>query len=128
MAMYISELPAKDRAYFENTKFSESLLFAGNTKQVASNTFGARKLSEIIGLQHRFEETIEGFQHWMGKDQNGDVNITGPFYQVFGPDIKDPAGPPVPQGYMAISEFNARGNPAGSEKVPRSSWVTQKFY
>ena len=98
MALYISQLPEKDKAYFENTKFSESLLFAGNTNQVASHTFGARKLSEIIGLQHRFEPTIDFFQHWMGVDQNGDVDITGPFYQVFGPNVKDPAGPQGPQG------------------------------
>lgn len=122
MAVYISELPAKDRAYFENTKFSESLLFAGNTNQVASHTFGARKLSEIIGLQHRFEETIEGFQHWMGKDKNGDVDITGPFYQVFGPNIKDPAGPQVPQGYMSIKEYNAKGNPVGFTVDPSRQW------
>lgn len=122
MAMYISELPAKDKAYFENTKFSESLLFASKTSQVASHTFGARKLSEIIGLQHRFEETIEGFQHWMGKDKNGDVDITGPFYQVFGPNIKDPAGPQVPQGYMSIKEYNAKGNPIGYTVDPSRQW------
>jgi hypothetical protein len=122
MAMYISELPAKDRAYFENTKFSESLLFAGNTNQVASHTFGARKLSEIIGLQHRFEETIEGFQHWMGVDKNGDVDITGPFYQVFGPNIKDPAGPQVPQGYMSIKGYETTGNPVGFTVDPSRQW------
>ena len=122
MALYISQLPEKDKAYFENTKFSESLLFAGNTNQVASHTFGARKLSEIIGLQHRFEETIDGFQHWMGKDANGDVDITGPFYQVFGPNIKDPAGPEVPQGYMSIKEFNAKGNPVGFTVNPSRQW------
>jgi hypothetical protein len=122
MALYISELPAKDRAYFENTKFSESLLFAGNTNQVASHTFGARKLSEIIGLQHRFEETIEGFQHWMGKDKNGDVDITGPFYQVFGQSVKDPAGPLVPQGYMSIKEYEAKGNPVGYLVDPSRQW------
>jgi hypothetical protein len=122
MALYISQLPKKDQDYFKGTKFSESLLFAGNTNQVASHTFGARKLSEIIGLQHRFEETIDGFQHWMGKDANGDVDITGPFYQVFGPNIKDPAGPKVPQGYMSIKEFNANGNPVGFTVDPSRQW------
>ena len=122
MALYISQLPEKDKAYFENTKFSESLLFAGNTNQVASHTFGARKLSEIIGLQHRFEPTIDFFQHWMGVDQNGDVDITGPFYQVFGPNVKDPAGPQVSQGYMSIKEFNAKGNPVGFTVDPSRQW------
>lgn len=122
MALYISQLPEKDQAYFKGTKFSESLLFAGNTNQVASHTFGARKLSEIIGLQHRFEPTIDFFQHWMGVDQNGDVDITGPFYQVFGPNVKDPAGPQVPQGYMSIKEFNAKGNPVGFTVDPSRQW------
>ena len=122
MAMYITALPKKEREYFEGTKFSESLLFAGNTKQVASNTFGARKLSEIIGLQHKFEETIEGFQHWMGKDKNGDVDITGPFYQVFGPNVKDPSGPPASQGYMSIKEYEAKGNPVGFTVDPSRQW------
>ena len=125
---YVKELPAADQKFFTNQKFSKSLLFASNRSQVASNTFGMRGLAKVMGLQHKYEETLDGFKQWIAKDQNGDLDLEGRFYQVF---KNDPliANTPQIEGYMSISEFEKLGrkNPTGYVVDPTREWWLSQY-
>lgn len=125
---YVKELPAADQKFFANQKFSKSLLFASNRSQVASSTFGMRGLAKVMGLQHKYEETLDGFKQWIAKDQNGDLDLEGRFYQVF---KNDPliANTPQIEGYMSISEFEKLGrkNPTGFVVDPTREWWLSQY-
>lgn len=125
---YVKELPEADQKFFANQKFSKSLLYASNRDQVASNTFGQRGLGKVMGLQHKYEETLDGFQQWIAKDQNGGLDLEGRFYQVL---KNDPvlANTPQIQGYMSISEFEKLGrkNPTGFVVDPTREWWLSQY-
>lgn len=126
---YVKDLPAAERSFFETRKFSEALLYASKSAQVASSTFGARKLSEVLGLKSRGEATLEGFKDWIAKDENGDLNINGRFYQVFKNDGLRPDAGPEPAGFMSISEYEKRGrkSPDGYQVDATRQWWLSKF-
>ena len=125
MAMYIAELPDRERAYFQRAKFSESLLFAGRTSQVAGRRFGALDLNKLIGIERRNEKTVDGFADWMGRDANGDVILDGTYYQVF---RKDPTtGQTLPEGFINIERFDQTGAPNGFAVDTTRQWRVGKF-
>jgi len=125
---YVADLPAAERSFFTTRKFSESLLYASKSAQVASSTFGARKLSKVLGLKHESENTLEGFMDWLEKDGNGDVVLDGRFYEVFKNDGLRPGDGPEHAGYMSVSEFEKRGRkaPDGYQvDATREWWMSQ---
>jgi hypothetical protein len=124
---YVSELPASERSFFRGNKFSESLLYATRSEQIARSTLGAQKLASVMGLKHRTEKTLEGFQDWMAKNDEGDPILDGRFYQVFKKDGLKPGAGPEPSGFMSVSEFEKRGrqSPVGYQvDATRQWWVS----
>lgn len=125
---YVADLPAAERSFFETRKFSESLLYAAKSAQVASSTFGARKLSSVLGIKNRSESTLEGFMDWLAKDKDGGVDLNSRFYEVFKNDGLRPGDGPEHAGYMSISEFEKRGRkaPDGYQvDATREWWMSQ---
>lgn len=123
--VYIAELPPADRAFFERTKFSESLLFAGRTSQVATHRFGARDINQLIGMERRGEPSLEGFADWMGRNKDGDVVIDGTYYQVV---KEDPSTKAVtPQGFISIDNFEKQGAPNGFQVDTTRQWRVRKY-
>jgi len=125
--MYVSELPASERSFFRDNKFSESLLYATRSEQIARSTLGAQKLASVMGLKHRTEKTLEGFQDWMAKNDEGDPILDGRFYQVFKKDGLKPGAGPEPSGFMSVSEFEKRGrqSPVGYQvDATRQWWIS----
>lgn len=125
---YVAELPESERRFFNNRKFSESLLYATRSEQIARSTVGAQKLSSVMALKHRTETTLEGFKDWMAKDENGDIDLDGRFYQVFKTEGLKPDGGPEPAGFMSISEFEKldRKSPVGFQvDATRDWWISQ---
>ena len=125
LAMYIAELPDRERNYYQRAKFSESLLFAGRTSQVAGRRFGALDLNKLIGMERRSEKTLDGFADWMGRDANGDVVLDGTYYQVF---RKDPTtGQTLPEGFINADRFEQTGAPNGFAVDTTRQWRVGKF-
>lgn len=125
LAMYIAELPDRERSYYQRAKFSESLLFAGRTSQVAGRRFGALDLNKLIGMERRNEKTLDGFADWMGRNANGDVILDGTYYQVF---RKDPTtGQTLPEGFINADRFEQTGAPNGFSVDTTRQWRVGKF-
>lgn len=125
LAVYIAELPDRERNYYQRAKFSESLLFAGRTSQVAGRRFGALDLNKLIGMERRSEKTLDGFADWMGRDANGDVVLDGMYYQVF---RKDPTtGQTLPEGFINADRFEQTGAPNGFSVDTTRQWRVGKF-
>lgn len=125
---YVNELPASERAFFRDNKFSESLLYATRSEQIARGTLGTAKLTSVMGLKHRREKTLEGFQEWMSKNEQGDPILDGRFYQVFKKEGLKPGTGPEPAGYMSVSEFERRGrqSPVGYQvDATRQWWISE---
>jgi hypothetical protein len=126
---YVNELPASERAFFRDNKFSESLLYAARSEQIARGTLGTAKLTSVMGLKHRREKTLEGFQEWMTKNDEGDPILDGRFYQVFKREGLKPGTGPEPAGYMSVSEFERRGrqSPVGYQVDATRQWWVSEF-
>lgn len=121
---YIAELPADERAFFQKRKFSESLLYATRSEQVARGTLGATKLASVIGLTHRYEEDISSFVQagWIPAAADGTVDLDQKFYQVFRPNLS--TGKMEPDGFMSIAEYNRRNqkDPTGFRVDATREW------
>jgi hypothetical protein len=126
---YVNELPASERAFFRDNKFSEALLYATRSEQIARGTLGTAKLTSVMGLKHRREKTLEGFQEWMSKNEQGDPILDGRFYQVFKREGLKPGTGPEPAGYMSVSEFERRGrqSPVGYQVDATRQWWISEF-
>jgi len=124
MKEYIKELPKEDRAFFENKKFSETLLYATRTEQLARGSIGTGKLASVMGMKTVTEESLEGFQDWMAKNDEGDPILDGRFYQVFKKEGLKPGSVLEPAGFMSISTYEARGgkDPVGFVVDPTRQW------
>lgn len=122
MEHLISQLPDRDRKLFEGRKFSDYLLFASGTGQVAANTYRAINISALAGPRTRKEPVLA--LEWMNKDSNGDPVLTDSFYQVFGP--VEEGGKLKPQNFMSVSKFERDGPPSGMSVDSSRVWALQK--
>lgn len=105
---YVQELGNdKAKEFFARGKFSETMLFAADEKQIAGSTFGARSLNQLLGQKTKYEENFE--DSWMNLDAVGDPVLTGQFYEVFRMEGTDK----VHQGFIARDVFDRDGAPAG---------------
>ena len=122
---YVQEL-SKDKKnskiaeFFARGKFSETMLFAARPEQIASSTFGARKLNNLLGQKTQFEPDL--YTGWMNLTAEGDVMLDNQrFYSVY--TRQD--GKNVHQGFIAESKFKAGGAPAGFYVDPTFIWFHQ---
>jgi hypothetical protein len=122
---YVQELSkdkknAKIAEFFARGKFSETMLIASRPEQVASSTFGARKLNNLLGQKTQFEPDL--YTGWMNLTPEGDVILDGQrFLSVYTRDNnKD-----MHQGFIAESKFKAEGAPAGFYVDPTFIWYHQ---
>jgi hypothetical protein len=122
---YVQELSkdkknAKIAEFFARGKFSETMLIASRPEQVASSTFGARKLNNLLGQKTKFEPDL--YTGWMNLSAEGDVILDGQrFFSVYTRDgNKD-----LHQGFIAESKFKAEGAPAGFYVDPTYIWYHQ---
>jgi hypothetical protein len=122
---YVQEL-SKDKKnskiaeFFARGKFSETMLFAARPEQIASSTFGARKLNNLLGQKTQFEPDL--YTGWMNLTAEGDVVLDNQrFYSVY--TRQD--GKNVHQGFIAESKFKAGGAPAGFYVDPTFIWFHQ---
>jgi hypothetical protein len=125
--IYIAELPPSDRAFFERTKFSESLLFASRTSQVATHRFGSRDVNELIGMERRGEPSLEGFKAagWLNTNKDGDVVLDGTFYQVV--QKAADSNTITPQGFISSEIFEKNGAPLGFQVDTTRQWRIRKY-
>lgn len=121
---YIEALPDNEKRFFKARKFSESLLYATRTEQVARGTLGANKLASVIGLRHKVEETLDPFFEagWMKPDKDGMLDLDQKFYEVLRVDPQ--TNKPVHEGFMSVSEYNRRD--AAGESQPKGVMVDTK--
>lgn len=106
---YVDRIPdEKVKRRFASGKFSETMLFANDSESVASQTFGARKLSAMLGEKKQVEENLE--EGWMMLDDRGDPVLDGVFYEVY---RTNPDGSRMHDGFMARDQFDRTGAPAG---------------
>lgn len=121
--MYVAELTPVEQQWFNNRKFSETLLFPERTEQVAGGTFGLGKINEVLGIQSESEAELD--QNWFRKDENGDLILTGDMYRVFEPNKIKNNGEMIPAGFMAASRFAELGgkNPMGFTVDTSRRWT-----
>lgn len=121
---YIAELPAEEQRFFKSRKFSEYLLYATRSEQVARGTLGATKLASVIGLTHRYEDDLSPFVEagWIPANDRNAVNLDQKFYQVF--RLNSVNGKMEPDGFMAVDEYNRRNrqDPAGFRVDATREW------
>ena len=115
---YVDDLSAADQRFFRTTKFSQALLYPKTTEQIASSTFGMRKISEVMGLEHRNEATIEGFKQFM-ENLRGEVDLDARFYMLT-QNIDGKGAQPA--GFINIERFNRDGAPKGLSVDTSKQW------
>lgn len=122
---YVQELSkdkknAKIAEFFARGKFSETMLIASRPEQVASSTFGARKLNDLLGQKTKFEPDL--YTGWLNLNAEGDPVLDGQrFFEVYTREN----GKSVHQGFIAESKFKANGAPAGYYVDPTYIWYHQ---
>lgn len=122
---YVQELSkdkknAKIAEFFARGKFSETMLIASRPEQVASSTFGARKLNNLLGQKTQFEPDL--YTGWMNLNAEGDPILDN---QRFLAVYTRENGKSVHQGFIAESKFKAEGAPAGYNVDPTYLWYHQ---
>ena len=120
---YVAELSPVEQQWFNNRKFSETLLFPATTEQVAGSTFGLGKINEVLGI--KTESEVELDQDWFRKNDDGDLILDGDMYRVFQPDLIKNNGEMIPAGFMSASRFAELGqiNPMGFTVDTSRRWV-----
>jgi len=124
MEQMISELPPAQQKVFVGKKFSEYLLFAKKSSNVAPHTYKAVDISGMVG-QKTFPEPVLNLD-WMNTDTNGDPILTDSFYEVFGPDLITSGSKPVHQNFMSVSKYERNGPPMGMTVDTSRIWSLQK--
>ena len=97
--MYKAAAPQELQAVLNADKFSETLLFAESTKQVASNTFGVRNLSSLFGTQTYDEVNLDAILN----TNNTPPNVGEKFYEL----VKKTNGKMVHEGFVSIADHKA---------------------
>lgn len=120
---YVKQL-GNDKAsrFFASGKFSETMLFANDSDNVASQTFGQRRLNQMLGEKKKVEENLN--EGWMMLDARGDAVLEGKFYEVF---HRDADGNRVSDGFMAADVFDRDGPPAGLYVDTEFVWFHTSF-
>ena len=115
---YVQELgDEKAKEFFGRGKFSETMLFATNSEQVAGSSFGVRKLSSLLGQKRRSEKNLD--EAWMELDERGDIKLDGVrFLQV----LQRINGVMLPAGFITESVYKRDGMPAGFVVDPTYLW------
>lgn len=122
---YVQELSkdkknAKIAEFFARGKFSETMLIASRPEQVASATFGARKLNDLLGQKTKYEPDL--YTGWLNLNAEGDPILDGQrFFDVYTREN----GKSVHQGFIAESKFKKDGAPAGYYVDPTYIWYHQ---
>jgi len=102
----------KAQAFFRDLKFSESMVFAKSTDDVASSALGSRKLNEMAA--QKTDTQISENVH-TGLDHLGDLVTTGRFKQLMHANTTQPGGKPLPAGFIHESMYNDPAKlPAGT--------------
>jgi hypothetical protein len=120
---YINALPAnsRERALFTNLKFTDYLLHPESFSQLANKSFGVKKLSSLLGVKDRLEQSIDTFSAFLPM-KNDVVNSDAPLYQIF-QTIQDVDGNNVrvPWGFIG-KEMAEKNPPAGLDIDTSRLW------
>ena len=117
---YINSLPAnsRERALFSNLKFTDYLLHPESFSQLANKSFGVKKLSTLLGMKDRREESIDTFSAFLPM-KNGVVDSDAPLYQLT-QVIQDNDGNNVTVPWGFISKEMADKNPPAGLDIDKS--------
>jgi hypothetical protein len=117
---YINSLPAnsRERALFSNLKFTDYLLHPESFAQMANKSFGVKKLSTLLGMKDRREESIDVFSQFLPM-KNGVVDSDAPLYQLT-QVIQDNDGNNVTVPWGFISKEMADKNPPAGLDIDKS--------
>jgi hypothetical protein len=97
-AEYIKGLRSKEaQAFFRDLKFTETMIFAKGTDDVASNALGSRKLNELAAQKSDTQLTDNIYTPL---DAMGNPVFDGRFYQVVQPNTLSPSGDPMVAGFV----------------------------
>jgi|GEM_PF-3075655 len=77
---YVQDLPEAQRRFFTALKFSEGMVFAKTTADVASRTFGASDLRKLAAVKTEIVDDLDN--SWTEYDGEGNRILDGRFYRV----------------------------------------------
>lgn len=118
---YIKSLPegSAERRAFEKVPFTQYLLHPSNVGQIAGVSFGVQKLKGLLGIKHRGETSVDEFKQWLNTDENGDVDMDQPLYQVSNDN--------GPFGFISLDKFKSMGTPAGTKVDTSLVWKIKQW-
>jgi hypothetical protein len=111
---FIDELPVKEQGYFRDNKFSETLIYALESKNVSSSSLSAQGVLKYVGMKTETETDLSNSAPYMKTNAQGDLDIGDMFYQVFQPSALGL----VKFGYISRDKFTKDGPPIGKDGLP----------